>query len=114
MEQRLSFIKNVYVKKYTRPYGYTESKPYDLYKCVCGNEKIFSRASVRSKDQNSTWSCGCIKIETIKKVIKERKNIHKTIKGHPAHNKGKIGIMENGKRRYIELKELNEMYHSNP
>ena len=114
MEQRLSFIKNVYVKKYIRPNGYIQNKPYDLYRCLCGNEKIISRASVRSKDQKSAWSCGCITKETIKKVIAERKNVHKTNSGHPAHNKGKIRIVENGKIRYIWLKELNEMYHSKP
>jgi len=114
MEQRLSFIKNVYVKKYIRSNGYIESKPYDLYKCVCGNNKIVSRLSVKSKAQNSTWSCGCITRETLKKINQERKNVHKTHSGHPAHNKGKIEIIENGKIRYIWLKELNEIYHSKP
>jgi len=114
MNSRLTFIKHIGIKVYTKPNGYKNNKVYNLYQCSCGNKKVLFKGSVESKAQNSTWSCGCITRETIKKVNQERKNIHKTHSGHPAHNKGKIEITENGKIRYIWLKELNEMYHSKP
>jgi len=110
-QQRLKFIRNVYSKKYVRPNGYVDSKPYDLYQCICGNKKIASRLSVKSKAQKSTWSCGCITRETIKQVNADKKNVHKTHSGHPAHNKGKVQILEDGRKRYVTEQELREIHY---
>ena len=113
MVSRLTFIRHDHIKVYTRPNGYKENKIHNLYQCSCGNKKVLSKASVESKAKTSTWSCGCIRKESIKKINDEGRNIHKTHAGHQAHNTGKIKVTVEGVTKYISYDELVDLYTSN-
>ena len=110
MNSRLTYIKHIGIKVYTRPNGYKNNKVYNLYQCSCGNKKVLFKGSVESKAQNSTWSCGCIKKETLKKINETGRNIHRTHAGHPAHNKGKIGVTVGGVTKYVSYDDLVDLY----
>tara|TARA_R110002020_G_scaffold255088_2_gene468868 strand:- start:877 stop:1233 length:357 start_codon:yes stop_codon:yes gene_type:complete len=106
---RLTFIKNVYVKKlYKKKHGQVVNKPYDLYRCECGNYKVASRPSVKSRHSNSVFSCGCLRKENIRKLNGKglNRNPGNTSKvGRKASNKGKVAVYVDGKKRFVTREE---------
>jgi len=119
-KKRLTFIRNVYKKIYTRPNGYTETKLYDLYKCDCGNEKIVCRQSVQSKASKSTWSCGCLRVENMRRLIAKGLNRNPgnlSRAGKTPHNKGKVAIYLDGRKKFVTKQEadriLSDLYYGN-
>ena len=111
---RLTFVKFHHFSHYTRK-GYTEKIPFDLYRCECGNEVVRRRTSVKSENQNSIFSCGCLRMENVRKLhasgLATKGNKRGARKGHIPHNKGKIRITQNGKIRYVDDQELREIYY---
>ena len=111
---RLQFVRFDHFHYYTRK-GYTEKIPFDLYRCECGNEVVRRRTCVKSENQNSIFSCGCLRMENVRKLhasglaVKGNKAGRK--KGCTPHNKGKTRITQNGKIRYVGDQELREIYY---
>ena len=112
LQQRLKFLKFSHYKIYTRKRGYKEKIVFDLYQCSCGKKKIARRSCVNSPNQNSTWSCGCLRSESARRLCNEGLNRHgKGSPGRPAHNKGKVEILEDGRKRYVTEQELREIHY---
>jgi hypothetical protein len=111
---RLTFVKFHHFSHYTRK-GYTEKIPFDLYRCECGNEVVRRRTCVKSENPNSIFSCGCLRMENVRKLhtsgLATKGNKRGARKGHIPHNKGKTRITENGKIRYVDDQELREIYY---
>jgi len=69
---------------------------------------------VKSENPNSVFSCGCLRMENVRKLhssglsVKGNKAGRK--KGCTPHNKGKIRIIQDGKIRYVNDQELSEIY----
>ena len=111
-ESRLTFIRFDHFKEYVRPKtGYREKIVFNLYQCSCGNQKVIRRLLVNSKSRNSTFSCGCLRAENLKKINDLGLNKHRKLRGIPAHNKGKVCITENGKKMYVTPERLKAMYY---
>jgi len=112
-EQRLKFVRFVEFKEYLRPSGRKERIQYNLYQCVCGNQKVIRKSSVTDKNNNSSFSCGCLRMENLQKILEKGLNRHKGKgkTGQKAHNKGKVRITLNGKIRYVDDRELAEIYY---
>ena len=112
-EQRLKFVRFVGFKEYLRPSGHKERIQYNLYQCVCGNQKVIRKSSVTDKNNNSSFSCGCLRMENLQKILEKGLNRHggKGKTGQKAHNKGKVRITEKGKIRYVNDQELAEIYY---
>tara|TARA_S200002703_G_C3662590_1_gene203507 strand:- start:124 stop:486 length:363 start_codon:yes stop_codon:yes gene_type:complete len=114
VKNRLTFVKFHHFYHYTRK-GYTEKIPFDLYRCECGKEVVKRRVSVKSENPNSVFSCGCLRMENVRKLhssglaVKGNKAGRK--KGCTPHNKGKVRITLNGKIRYVNDQELSEIYY---
>ena len=105
-EQRLTFVKYSKTEIYVRPDGHNEGVVYNLYKCSCGNLYEARQRCVESKAQSSTWACGCLKLENVKRINDQRKNVHgKYNKSKPSPTKGRKAIMVNGKRKYLKLED---------
>jgi len=111
---RLSFVRFHHFQHYTRK-GYTEKIPFDLYRCECGNEVVKRRASVKSQNPNSVFSCGCLRLENAKKLHSQKlaanRNKAGRKKGCIPFNKGKVRITQNGKIRYVDDQQLAEIYY---
>ena len=112
-EQRLKFVRFVGFKEYLRPSGRKERIQYNLYQCVCGNQKVIRKSSVTDKNNNSSFSCGCLRMENLQKILEKGLNRHggKGKTGQKAHNKGKIRIEVDGKIRFVEKEEADEILH---
>ena len=88
-------------------------RTYNLYQCECGNQKILQKNNVNSGD---TKSCGCLLKEVARENLKNMPEYLKKKGGRkkgvsvPSSNKGKIRIIEDGKRRYITEGELAAMF----
>ena len=114
VRNRLTFVRFHHFYHYTRK-GYTEKIPFDVYRCECGNEVVKRRVSVKSKNPNSVFSCGCLRMENVMKLhssglaVKGNKAGRK--KGCTPHNKGKVRITQNGKIRYVDDQQLAEIYY---
>ena len=114
VRNRLTFVRFHHFYHYTRK-GYTEKIPFDVYRCECGNEVVKRRTSVKSKNPNSVFSCGCLRMENVRKLhssglaVKGNKAGRK--KGCTPHNKGKVRITLNGKIRYVNDQELAELHY---
>ena len=114
VRNRLTFVRFHHFYHYTRK-GYTEKIPFDVYRCECGNEVVKRRVSVKSKNPNSVFSCGCLRMENVRKLhssglaVKGNKAGRK--KGCTPHNKGKVRITQNGKIRYVDDQQLAEIYY---
>ena len=111
-EQRLTYVRHHHNKDYTRPSGYVERVPYNLYQCVCGKQKVLRKSSVTDKRRNSAWSCGCLRLENLQRIREmglDRNGNGR--KGKPTHNKGKVRIEVDGKIRFVKPKEADEILH---
>jgi hypothetical protein len=114
VRNRLTFVRFHHFYHYTRK-GYTEKIPFDVYRCECGKEVVKRRVSVKSKNPNSVFSCGCLRMENVRKLhasglaVKGNKAGRK--KGCTPHNKGKIRIIQDGKIRYVNDRELAELHY---
>ena len=111
-EQRLTFVRHHHTRNYTRPSGFIEKVPYCLYQCVCGKQKVLRKSSVTDKRRNSAWSCGCLRLENLQKI--REKGLNKNgdgRKGKPSPNKGKVRIEVDGKIRFVNPKEADEILH---
>jgi len=114
VKNRLTFVRFHHFYHYTRK-GYTEKIPFDVYRCECGNEVVKRRVSVKSENPNSVFSCGCLRMENVRKLhasglaVKGNKAGRK--KGCTPHNKGKVRITQNGKIRYVNDRELAELHY---
>ena len=114
VKNRLTFVKFHHFHHYTRK-GYTEKIPFDVYRCECGKEVVKRRVSVKSENPNSVFSCGCLRMENVRKLhasglaVKGNKAGRK--KGCTPHNKGKTRITQNGKIRYVDDQELREIFY---
>ena len=114
VKNRLTFVKFHHFQHYTRK-GYTEKIPFDVYRCECGNEVVKRRALVKSQNPNSVFSCGCLRLENVRKLhssglaVKGNKAGRK--KGCIPFNKGKVRITQNGKIRYVDDQQLAEIYY---
>jgi hypothetical protein len=114
VRNRLTFVRFHHFYYYTRK-GYTEKIPFDVYRCECGKEVVKRRVSVKSKNPNSVFSCGCLRMENVRKLhasglaVKGNKAGRK--KGCTPHNKGKIRIIQDGKIRYVNDRELAELHY---
>ena len=114
VKNRLTFVKFHHFYHYTRK-GYTEKIPFDVYRCECGKEVVKRRVSVKSENPNSVFSCGCLRMENVRKLhssglaVKGNKAGRK--KGCTPHNKGKVRITQNGKIRYVNDRELAELHY---
>lgn len=69
---RLTFIKVHEIKKKKMSDGYFRNIAYDLYRCICGKEKVIQRRLVR---ENRTRSCGCLNSELSRKRTIERNKL---------------------------------------
>ena len=111
-ENRLTFIRFDHFKEYIRPVtGYREKIVFNLYQCSCGNQKVIRRLLVNSKSRSSTFSCGCLRAENLKKINELGLNKHRKLKGVVAHNKGKVCIKQDGRNKYVTIQELKEIYY---
>ena len=114
VRNRLTFVRFHHFYHYTRK-GYTEKIPFDVYRCECGKEVVKRRVSVKSKNPNSVFSCGCLRLENVRKLhssglsVKGNKAGRK--KGCIPYNKGKVRITLNGKIRYVNDQELAELHY---
>jgi len=112
--QRLKFVRFDHIKRYQRPDGNTERIIYDLYQCVCGNRTVARRRSVQSPIPRSTFSCGCLRKENCKRLTELGLNKHQGNKGKTGkipHNKGKIAIFIEGRKRFVSEQELEDIYY---
>ena len=110
-ESRLTFVRFSHFKEWKLKKGGTTRKPYDVYKCVCGNETVTRREHIRS---GRVKSCGCLKKEVSRKNGLKTKNLiplkkgsskiqslgGKATKGRKSPTKGKIFIKDYPNRRY--------------
>ena len=112
-EQRLAYVRHHHNKDYTSPSGRIERVQYNLYQCVCGKQKVLRRSSVTDKKRNSAWSCGCLRLENLQKILEKglNRNRGKGKTGQKAHNKGKVRIEVDGKIRFVTPKEADEILH---
>jgi hypothetical protein len=112
-EQRLTYVRHHHTRNYQRPSGLIEKVPYCLYQCVCGKQKVLRRSSVADKKRNSAWSCGCLRMENLQKILEKglNRNRGKGKTGQKAHNKGKVRIELDGKIRFVKPKEADEILH---
>ena len=115
VKNRLTFVKFHHFGKYQRK-GYIEKIPYDLYRCECGNHVVRRRSSVKSENQNSIFSCGCLRLDNVRRLhelglAQKGKGKPGARKGHIPHNKGKVRITQNGKIRYVDDQQLAEIYY---
>jgi hypothetical protein len=113
-EQRLTFVRHHHTKNYIRPSGRLERVQYNLYQCVCGTQKVLRRSSVTDKRPNSAWSCGCLRLENLQRILEKGLNRNGNgngRKGKPSPNKGKVRIEVDGKIRFLKPKEADEILH---
>jgi hypothetical protein len=111
-KNRLTFLRFDHFKEYTRKgTGYKEKIVYNLYQCSCGRQKVARKLQVNSRSRNSTFSCGCLKQENLKRINDLGLNRHPHIKVKKAHNKGKVCIRINGRNKYVTQEKLKAMYY---
>jgi len=127
-EQRLTFVRRSHTKKYRDKRGYYSTTIWNVYLCICGNEKIAQQNHVR---RGEIRSCGCLKSEVSKKIGKATHKMNLVPikpgetrvaklggrkKGSVPPNKGKVKIPDNPHERwstgyYITPEELEARYH---
>jgi len=98
------------------------TKTYDLYECVCGNQKVIRRDQVKA---GNIKSCGCFRRHMARENLKKirRLNYNNVNNGGrkpgtsvPSANKGKVCIYLTkdkhigSRRMYVTEEELTEIY----
>jgi len=109
-EQRLTFIRFDHFREVKRKKGNTYKIAYDLYQCSCGNQVVKRRSLVESESVQSTFSCGCITKENIRKLNRKGKKSQGR-KGRPSPSKGRIRIItESGRIKYVTFEDLKNIH----
>ena len=126
-ESRLTYVRFSHFRDYIKEGKYVQRVPYDVYKCVCGNEKAIQRHKVNA---GRTLSCGCLNREIHSKRMKSELMAQYRVvggnegnkyggggkKGSKAHNKGKVFIPDYPNKRhstgrFMKREEADALYY---